>query len=104
MQSESKKTSDMETIKVSIKTISGNADVFEVTALKGRLSLFSFFKGIETWNFNAHGIGRSWVMSDEFPMDYFKRLCQAVCFISLRLTEFPEIELTAKAKKLLKIK
>ena len=94
----------METIKVSIKIISGNADVFEVTALKGRLSLFTFFKGIGTWNFNTHGIGRSWVKSDEFPMDYFKRLCQSVCFISLGLTEFPEIELTANAKKLLKIK
>lgn len=104
MQSVSKNKSDMEKIKVSIKTISGNADVFEVTALKGRLSLFSFFKGIETWNFNAHGIGRSWVKSDEFPLDYFKRLCQAICFISLGLTEFPEIELTSEAKKLLKIK
>ena len=94
----------METIKVNVSTVPGNADVFQVTALKGRLSLFSFSKGIETWKFNAHGIGRSWVVSDEFPMDYFKRLCQAVCFISLGLTEFPEIELTANAKKLLKIK
>lgn len=89
---------------VNVATVPRNADVFQVTALQGRLSLFSFFKGIETWNFNAHGIGRAWVKSDEFPMDYFKRLCQAVCFISLGLTEFPEIELTSEAKKLLKIK
>ena len=96
----------MKTIKVNVLTVPGNADVFQVTAIGGRLSLFSFFKGIgiETWNFNAHGIGRSWAKSDEFPIDYFKRLCQAICFVSLGLEEFPEIELTANAKKLLKIK
>ena len=107
----------MEKIKVKIEkkepgweiTPEGNSrrlpgGIYMTTALNGRLSLFGFSKGIGTWNFNAHGIGRAWVKSDEFPLDYFKRLCQAVCFISLGLTEFPEIELTSNAKKLLKIK
>ena len=40
----------------------------------------------------------------EFPVEYFKRLCQSIFLIRNGVDEFPEIELTVKAKKLLKIK
>jgi hypothetical protein len=39
----------------------------------------------------------------EFPLDVFKTICQASCLLHLQLSEFPEIELTARAKKLLHI-
>lgn len=94
----------METIKVNVEKI--GVEYF-ATAINRRLSLFSFRKGIDCWFFDTQcsvGIGRAWVKTDEFPLDYFKRLAQSVCFISLGLTEFPEIELTVNTKKLLKIK
>ena len=94
----------METIKVKVEKI--GVEYF-ATAISRRLSLFSFRKGIDCWFFDTQcsiGIGRAWVKTDEFPLDYFKRLCQSVCLISLGLTEFPEIELTADSKKMLGIK
>ena len=91
----------MEKIKVNVKKVTMG---YSVTALRGKLALFNLYKGIGIWNFDAYGIGRSFIESDEFPVEYAKKLCQAICLISLGLTEFPEIELTANAKKLLKIK
>lgn len=82
----------------------GYENRYDATACRGKLALCHFSKGIDVWNFDAYGIGKSFVKSDEFPIDYFKRLCQAICFISLGLEEFPEIELTARAKKLLHIR
>ena len=93
----------MEKIKVNVER---DGDAYFASTALGRLALVKFDKGFDVWYFNAYGIGKTWISApgDVFPLDYFKRLCQAICLISLGLTEFPEIELTANAKKLLKIK
>ena len=38
---------------------------------------------------------------DEFPMDYFTKLCQARYMIDKGVLDFPEVELSASAKKML---
>ena len=44
----------------------------------------------------------TFVDSQVFPFDYFIQLCQAVFVAEGLCTEFPKIELTAAAQKLLK--
>ena len=50
----------METIKVNIKKVTRG---YSVTALGGKLALFNFNRGIDVWNFDMYGIGKSFIVS-----------------------------------------
>ena len=87
------------------------SDWYWATYMLGRSqqSLFHFqlsYSG-QIWYFRVQGRDNDiWILPEngEFPIDYFKRLCQSVYLIQRGTDEFPEIELTTRAKKLLKIK
>ena len=113
MQSDSKNKSDMEKIKVDVGNgLYMDKNKFYATACRGRFTVVEFDFWGDRWFFNTNGIlgfhgGFATgvrVAGEEFPLEVFKTICQASCLLHLQLAEFPEIELTAKAKKLLKIK
>jgi hypothetical protein len=84
---------------------------YYATACSGRFTVVKFDFWGDSWFFNTNEIlgfhggyatGIT-ISGQEFPLDVFKTICQASCLLHLHLSEFPEIELTARAKKLLKI-
>jgi len=101
----------MEKIKIDVQNgLACDKNRYCATACRGRFTVVNFdFWG--DWFFNTNEIlgfhggfatGVS-VAGPEFPLDVFKTICQASCLLHLQLSEFPEIELTARAKKLLHI-
>ena len=79
---------------------------------KGKETLVEFWQSSFGWSFDTKGVlgwhGGFWdgtdVSGTEFPVEYLKRLCQAVWILKTHDTEFPEIELTVAAKRLLGVK
>ena len=103
----------MEKIKVDVHNgLFMDKNKFCATACGGRFTVIEFDKWYDGWFFNTNRVLGFYggfatgvtVAGEEFPMDVFKSICQASCLLHLQLSEFPEIELTAHAKKLLKIK
>ena len=103
----------MEKLKVDVRNgLYGDKNRYYAVACRGRFTVVEFDLWGDRWFFNTNGIlgfhggfatGVT-VRGQEFPLDVFKTICQASCLLHLQLSEFPEIELTAHAKKLLKIK
>ena len=107
----------MKTIKVNVrKTSTYYHDEYRADCSlgqgKGREDLIDFWPTSRGWSFNTKGVlgwhGGLWdgtdVEGDEFPVEYFKRICQALWILKTNDTEFPEVEFTVGAKKLLNIK
>ena len=106
----------MKKIKVNISKVGGwYHDKYYVDCSlgpgKGREKLFEFWPSSRGWSFDTKAVlgwyGGFWngtdVSGSEFPVEYFKRLCQAVWILKTHDTEFPEIEFTVGAKRLLDI-
>lgn len=78
---------------------------------KGKETLVEFWQSLGGWSFDTKKVlgwyGGFWsgtvVPVTEFPVEYLKRLCQAVWILVTNDMEFPEVEFTAGAKRLLKI-
>ena len=103
----------MEKIKIDVKNgLYSSKNRYYATACRGRFTVVEFDFWGDHWFFNTneilgfHGGFATGVSAagQEFPLDVFKTICQASCLLHLQLSEFPEIELTARAKKLLHIK
>ena len=103
----------MEKIKVDVSTYANDRNKYYATTTGGRFSLIKFEWTGFNWYFyigealgHYGGAGGGMTISGEngFPLDYFNRVCQSVWLLQGKNVEFPEIELTARAKKLLKIK
>lgn len=102
----------MEKIKIDVKNgLYSSKNRYYATACRGRFTVVEFDFCGDHWFFNTNGIlgfhggfatGVS-AAGQEFPLDVFKTICQASCLLHLQLSEFPEIELTVRAKKLLGI-
>ena len=103
----------MEKIKIDVQNgLACDKNRYCATACRGRFTVVKFDFWGENWFFNTNeilgfhgGFGTGvYAAGPEFPLDVFKTICQASCLLHLQLSEFPEIELTAAAKKLLKVK
>lgn len=80
---------------------------------KGKETLIEFWQWqfSSEWAFDTKRVlgshGGFWngtnVRGPEFPVEYFKRLCQAVWILKTHDTEFPEVEFSVGTKKLLNI-
>ncbi len=99
----------MEKVKVSI-VFNSFLQKYYVSANQGKLFICDFYKSnlSDIWYFNP-AVGPSSIpitggMGDSFPYDYLLSLCKSVWFLHFGTGELPEIELTMRAKKLLKIK
>lgn len=74
-------------------------------------TLVEFWQSFSGWSFDTKKVlgqhGGFWngtdVSGTEFPVEYLKHLCQAVWILKTHDTEFPEVEFTVGAKKLLGI-
>ena len=83
---------------------------YYATCYGGMCSLFSFKKcnGLENgWEFYDHFTKKNRLVccsGSEFPLESFVSLAKATSYIRFCNRALPEIELTVRAKKLLKIK
>lgn len=103
----------MEKIKIDVHNgLACDKNRYCATACRGRFTVVKFdFRG-DSWFFNTneilgfHGGFATGVFAagQDFPLDVFKTICQASCLLHLQFSEFPEIELTVRAKKLLGVK
>ena len=103
----------MEKMKVNVVKYSTYENKYYATSCGGRFSLIRFeWTGFNWYFYTGEALGHQgsfgggMTVSGEngFPLDYFKRVCQAVWLLQGKNVDFPEIELTVRAKKLLKIK
>lgn len=97
-------------MKVKVNITKGGDNEYFATTNRRRILLFSFQRSPvsdDLWYFSLPRCMQQseiFITGKEFPLEYFKRLCQALWLITVGGDSFPEIELTARAKKLLEIK
>ena len=98
----------MEKIKINV-VFNTYSHKYYVTANRGKFSIcdFTVSQTKDVWYFSpAVGPSRIPITVGEnggFPIDYLLSLCKSIWFLYFGVGELPEIELTARAKKLLKI-
>ena len=93
----------MEKIKVRV-TYNPVTRKYVATTNRGRYHLCSFFRSDygQVWTFQNDAMGTSqYITGPEFPLDYFKALCQAFWFLNFGVQDFPEVELTVETLRLL---
>ena len=93
----------MDKVKVNIER--NGISYFFVTANRRRVAICEFYRGgidNDLWGFYPafSGLDIRVRKSKEFPMEYFKRICQVVWFLKIGGEEFPEIQLTKSAMEL----
>lgn len=99
-------------MKVNVVRNCSDPNKYYATSCGGRFSIITFEWTGLSWFFHTReavgqhgGFGAGMTISGEqFPLDYFKKVCQAVWFLQAKDVEFPEIELTKTAMRLLKVR
>ena len=97
-------------MKVKVNITKGGDNEYFATANRRRILLCSFQRSPvsdDLWYFSLPRCmmqSEIFITGNEVPVEYFKRLCQALWLITVGDDNFPEIELTVESKRLLRVR